>query len=157
MKDTRTTLMIKNIPNKYCLTSLVDDIDTNFRGKYDFLYLPIDFENACNLGYAFINFIEPMHILLMYELYEAKRWKKFNSVKACHLSYAKLQGKFKLVSHFDKSSLVSKLESDKRPLVLTINEPYPAISVPDKYKSYFIKYYASSLHRFSFVRSEFNN
>lgn len=157
MKDTRTTLMIKNIPNKYDLASLVDDIDKHFRGKYDFLYLPIDFENTCNLGYAFINFIEPMHILLMYELYEAKRWRKFNSVKACHLSYAKLQGKFKLISHFEKGSLVGKLEVDKRPLVLNITEPYPAITVPEKYKSYFIKYYANSVHRFTFVKIENSN
>lgn len=146
--------MIKNIPNKYDLSTLVDEVDQNFRGKYDFLYLPIDFENNCNLGYAFINFIEPMHILLMYELYEAKRWRKFKSVKACHLSYAKFQGKFKLISHFEKSPIISNLDIDKRPLVLNITEPYPSIVVPDKYMNYFKMYYASSLHRFTFVKSE---
>ncbi|XP_052181732.1 protein MEI2-like 2 isoform X2 [Diospyros lotus] len=43
-EDTRTTLMIKNIPNKYTSKMLLAAIDENHRGNYDFLYLPIDFK-----------------------------------------------------------------------------------------------------------------
>ena len=35
--------MIKNIPNKYNSRSLLEEININFRGKYDFFYLPLDF------------------------------------------------------------------------------------------------------------------
>jgi hypothetical protein len=42
-KDRRTTLMIKNIPNKYNSLSLLEEINVNFKGKYDFFYLPLDF------------------------------------------------------------------------------------------------------------------
>lgn len=54
--DSRTTLMIRNIPNKYTQKILMQTIDAQgFYGKYDFFYLPIDFKNRCNVGYAFIN------------------------------------------------------------------------------------------------------
>lgn len=57
--DRRTTVMVKNIPNKYTIQLLKDLIDKNHANSYDFLYLPIDFKNKCNMGYAFINFVEP--------------------------------------------------------------------------------------------------
>ena len=43
-KDMRTTLMIKNIPNKYTQKMLLRKIDVNSKRHYDFLYLPIDFK-----------------------------------------------------------------------------------------------------------------
>ncbi|PKI33966.1 hypothetical protein CRG98_045644, partial [Punica granatum] len=43
-EDNRTTLMIKNIPNKYPSKMLLAAIDECHRGTYDFIYLPIDFK-----------------------------------------------------------------------------------------------------------------
>jgi len=40
--DGRTTLMIKNIPNKYTIQSLAEEIDRDHANCYDFLYLPCD-------------------------------------------------------------------------------------------------------------------
>lgn len=43
-KDGRTTLMLRNIPNKYTRDMILDEIDSlNFKKKYDFFYLPIDY------------------------------------------------------------------------------------------------------------------
>lgn len=43
-KDKRTTVMLRNIPNKYTLQNVVDEINSSFWGKYDYINLPIDYE-----------------------------------------------------------------------------------------------------------------
>ncbi|KAK4787602.1 hypothetical protein SAY86_011435 [Trapa natans] len=107
-EDTRTTLMIKNIPNKYTSKMLLTAIDENHRGTYDFLYLPIDFKNKCNVGYAFINMLSPAHIIPFYKNFNGKKWEKFNSEKVASLAYARIQGKAALVAHFQNSSLMNE-------------------------------------------------
>ncbi|KAI3410295.1 uncharacterized protein J3R85_018848 [Psidium guajava] len=110
-EDIRTTLMIKNIPNKYTSKMLLAAIDENHKGTYDFLYLPIDFKNKCNVGYAFINMVSPSHIIPFFKTFNGKKWEKFNSEKVASLAYARIQGKVALVSHFQNSSLMNE---DKR-------------------------------------------
>lgn len=43
VKDGRTTVMIKNIPNKYTRNLLYEEINEEHENTYDFLYLPFDF------------------------------------------------------------------------------------------------------------------
>ena len=83
--------MIKNIPNKYTQKMLLTTIDEKFRGTYDFFYLPIDFKNKCNVGYAFINMVRPEHIVPLVQKLDRKKWEKFNSEKVCNISYARIQ------------------------------------------------------------------
>ncbi|KAI4336395.1 hypothetical protein L6164_014928 [Bauhinia variegata] len=110
-EDNRTTLMIKNIPNKYTSKMLLAAIDEQCRGTYDFLYLPIDFKNKCNVGYAFINMIDPGQIIPFHQAFNGKKWEKFNSEKVASLAYARIQGKSALIAHFQNSSLMNE---DKR-------------------------------------------
>ncbi|ESQ40664.1 hypothetical protein EUTSA_v10012619mg [Eutrema salsugineum] len=110
-EDSRTTLMIKNIPNKYTSKMLLAAIDEYCKGTYDFLYLPIDFKNKCNVGYAFINLTEPENIVPFYKAFNGKKWEKFNSEKVASLAYGRIQGKSALIAHFQNSSLMNE---DKR-------------------------------------------
>ncbi|KAM0907159.1 hypothetical protein ACQ4PT_016307 [Festuca glaucescens] len=107
-EDSRTTLMIKNIPNKYNCKLLLAVIDENHRGTYDFVYLPIDFKNKCNVGYAFINMTDLQHIIPFYKTFNGKRWEKFNSEKVASLAYGRIQGRSDLISHFRNSSLMTE-------------------------------------------------
>jgi len=43
-KDKRTTIMLRNIPNKYTLSNLVEEINQVYLGKIDYINLPIDYE-----------------------------------------------------------------------------------------------------------------
>ena len=140
-KDLRTTLMIKNIPNKYTISSFLDEINTYFKFTYDIFYLPIDYVNKCNLGFAFINFVEPFHIILFHELYSGKKWKKFNSDKICELLYAKFQGKKELIRHFEKGKVLLFESEEKRPLILATPNPLPKINLPYYFFDLFIKIY----------------
>jgi len=81
--EMRTTVMIKNIPNKMCDVDLQNYIAQVCPRRIDFMYLRIDFKNGkhlvipifclvliivifslgCNVGYAFVNFITVQDLL----------------------------------------------------------------------------------------------
>lgn len=82
--------MIKNIPNKYDQTTLLNEIDKNHSFRYDFFYLPIDFGNHANVGYAFVNFVHPLFILDFYQEFNGRRWAKYNSPKIGLIKYGRL-------------------------------------------------------------------
>ena len=99
----KTTLMIRNIPNKYTKKLFLEELNRVFEGKFDFFYLPIDQTYDCNIGYAFINFVNLDTIETFYWEYHGKRWERFNSKKVCMISYARLQGLEELVRSFINS------------------------------------------------------
>ncbi|CAG9334040.1 unnamed protein product [Blepharisma stoltei] len=123
-EEKRTTIMIKNIPNKYTQQMLLDSIDKHFAKTYDFFYLPIDFKNKCNVGYAFINFLDPYTIIEFYKEYNGKRWERFNSEKICALAYARIQGRQGLIQHFQCSSVMNQDDIKVKPLILQINPQF---------------------------------
>merc|ERR1719357_1531578 len=56
-----TTVMIRSLPQSYTRQTLLELLDAEgFSGRYDFVYLPIDFTSAVNLGYCFINALTPV-------------------------------------------------------------------------------------------------
>ena len=120
--ELRTTLMIRNIPNKYTQMSVLEEINVNHEGLYDFFYLPIDFKNKCNVGYAFINFIDPIHIAKFYNEFNGSRWKNFNSEKVCAVAFARIQGKTSMIARFQNSSLLEK-DNEYRPLLFYSSGP----------------------------------
>ncbi|XP_071731802.1 protein MEI2-like 4 isoform X2 [Rutidosis leptorrhynchoides] len=121
-EDCRTTLMIKNIPNKYSSTMLLAAINEHNQGTYDFLYLPLDFKNKCNMGYAFINMTDPLQIVKFHKSINGKKWEKFHSGKVACLAYARIQGKAALIAHFQESSLLNE-DTCCHPILFTTDGP----------------------------------
>ena len=97
-KDLRTTVMIRNIPIKYT-DNILNETFKEFHGKYDCLYMPYDHEKKGNKGYAFINFVNPLHILLFYEKFNGEKWVHFESSKICELNMAHFQGINEIQKH----------------------------------------------------------
>lgn len=79
---------------------MLKEINKNHHGKYDFFYMPIDFASKANVGYFFLNFVNPLYILDFFNEYNDRRWPKFKSPKVCHIVYARIQGLDELVKHF---------------------------------------------------------
>ena len=113
---------------------LLAAVDAVLAGGYDFFYLPIDFKNKCNVGYAFVNVTHPSLIPALHARFHGARWDRFNSEKVCELAYARIQGKAALVTHFQHSSL---LHEDKRcrPLLFRAAGPDGRAGEPEPFPS----------------------
>jgi len=85
----QTTLMLRNIPNVYTLDSLLELLDQQgFQGRYNFVYLPIDFRTCVNLGYAFVNCVSDAYATdLMESLHGFSNWV-CETQKVCNVSWA---------------------------------------------------------------------
>ena len=129
--DTRTTVMIRHIPNKYSYQNILDEINVVCKDKYDFFYLPLDSENNCNLGYSFINFIHPLHIIYFYSIFKSRKWFYYNSYKECDLTYAKYQGKYELTNNIEKN-MGKEIDKGKKPMIFEVKCP-PKIDLFNQY------------------------
>ncbi|XP_010415364.1 PREDICTED: protein terminal ear1 homolog [Camelina sativa] len=119
-RDRRTTVMIKNIPNKYTQRLFLKMLDTHCNdcnqkvikegnktpmSSYDFVYLPIDFSNKCNVGYGFVNMTSPEAVWRLYKTFHNQHWGVFNTRKICEVTYARIQGLESLKEHFKNARL----------------------------------------------------
>lgn len=80
-EDPRKTLMVRNIPNKYTAQMLIRTFDGIVPGGVDFIYLPMDSKNSCNVGYAFINVSAQPKVQVLYDVLHNKKWDRVNSLK----------------------------------------------------------------------------
>ena len=62
--------------------ALKNIIDIACFGTYDFIYLRIDFNSGCNVGYAFINFTDANGMLMLIDRIERRFWPGFKDRKS---------------------------------------------------------------------------
>lgn len=85
-----TTVMLRNVPNGYKRDMLLELLDSHgFQGRYDFVYLPMDFRNGVNLGYAFVNLLKHKDALDFTEEFQGfSAWAQSDSAKVCEVSWS---------------------------------------------------------------------
>lgn len=79
--DKRTTVMIKDVPNKLSRGELVHILRDVVPNEFDFVYLRFDFNNHCNVGYAFVNFTSTHSLLTFVDRKAGRKWNMFASEK----------------------------------------------------------------------------
>merc|ERR1719375_755052 len=136
---TFTTVMFRNIPNKYTREMLVAQLEQDLKGQFDFVYLPIDFKNRCNVGYAFINFrtIEACEIFMLnFNGVEVRKCLPgLNSRKVTEVTPARVQGFDDNVQRLRNSPVMRELAHHPEWMPLIFDEngvqmPFPTPERP---------------------------
>mmetsp|Transcript_89077 Transcript_89077/g.238536 ORF Transcript_89077/g.238536 Transcript_89077/m.238536 type:complete len:681 (-) Transcript_89077:264-2306(-) len=106
--DWRTTLMVKNIPNRMSQERLGEIFDRVVQGRYNCLILPLDPNRGYNTGFAFINFMDCQSIIPFYQAFHGRPWSSTEdhkgSTKVIELRYSSCQGTSKLLKRWGPSS-----------------------------------------------------
>jgi len=112
-----TTLMIRNIPNRYSQSELLAEIrEAGFDNKFDFFYLPMDHETHANFGYAFINFVDEREVDPFTKRFNGLKLNRFTSNKIIQIVPAQLQGFQANLQHYCKKAVCTDDNIDYRPL-----------------------------------------
>jgi RNA recognition motif-containing protein len=112
-----TTLMIRNIPNRYTQSELLNEIrESGFDNKFDFFYLPMDHETHANFGYAFINFLDDREVDPFTTRFNGLKLNRFTSNKIIQIVPAQLQGFQANLQHYCKKAVCTDDNIDYRPL-----------------------------------------
>lgn len=134
-----TTVMLRNIPNKYTREMLVKQLCVDFNGLFDFMYLPIDFKNKCNVGYGFINFRTQDATEYFVKCFHGVDVRKclpgLNSKKIVEVTPARVQGLGENVRRLRNSPVMNQLADHPEWMPLLFNddgieEPFPSPDQP---------------------------
>jgi len=116
-----TTLMIRNIPNRYTQRELIIELEAlGFTGTFDFLYVPLDKGTMSNVGYAFVNFIDPANAAKCMQAFHGYRFKRHRKVsgKIAAVSIAHIQGLEANLAHYKNAAVNTAKMKQRRPLVM---------------------------------------
>lgn len=122
--------MFRNVPLNYTRRMFLGLLDAEgFAGRYDFAYLPMDFNTACGLGYAFLNMRNHSDAVRIKEHFHGfTRWSMPSS-KVCGVVWSEpYQGLAEHIRRFRNSPVMHPSVSDEyRPVLLKqgMRVPFP--------------------------------
>lgn len=113
------TVMMRNLPNKYTQHMLLDELGINkfrLQSEFDFFYLPMDHYSAVNLGYCFINFVDPCVANAFAAAFQGRRMRHFNSQKTIVVMPASMQGYEKNYAYYSSTRVAQADDPQYRPI-----------------------------------------
>jgi hypothetical protein len=130
-KETRTTVMMRDLPESFTRTSLLKLLgDQGFFGRFNFLYLPVDFKRQQNLGYALINLVSSSEALRFCRHFDGFSGWDVPTERICKVSWCSpQQGLEAHVERYRNSPVMhASVPEEWRPLLLTHGVPivFPA-------------------------------
>lgn len=137
LDSTRTTVIMRNIPNNYTREMLLNLLDSEgFARKYDFVYMPVDFNTQAGLGYAFVNLVSPAWAQAFWTHLEGFQNWALPSEKVCALNWScPLQGFEAHVERYRNSPVMHEAMPDAwKPVIFIRGErlPFPPPTKPIK-------------------------
>mmetsp|Transcript_13302 Transcript_13302/g.31588 ORF Transcript_13302/g.31588 Transcript_13302/m.31588 type:complete len:422 (-) Transcript_13302:119-1384(-) len=122
-EDSRTTVMVRNIPKACSREAFVELlVPCGLGDRYTFFYMPFDKRRNIHCGFAFINFRAPSDVLVLCERMTPSFWRAYlnrghlTAATMPAVSYARLQGQDQLTKHFSLSAVMRDSDARKRPV-----------------------------------------
>jgi len=129
VRDERTTVMLRNMPNNYTRAMVLELLESNgFDSRtYDFLYLPIDFRTNVALGYAIVDLVHPNLVERFWKVFDGFSSWAFPSRKVCFVSWCEPnQGKQAHMMRYRNSPVMhSSVPDEYKPLLLKSGRRIP--------------------------------
>merc|ERR1712137_908613 len=102
-----TCRMIRNIPNDYTRDNFLDLLNVH-NIAYNFVYLPMDWNKAANLGYAFVNLVSHEEALRTGRVLSGFSAWKVQSQKVCDVVWGKpnLQSLHRISDKFRNNAIM---------------------------------------------------
>jgi len=102
-----TCRMVRNIPNDYTSQDLLDLLNA-YNIAHDFVYLPMDWNKAANLGYAFVNLVSHDEALRTARVLSGFTGWKVQSQKVCDVVWGKanLQSVQRIIEKFRNHTIM---------------------------------------------------
>jgi len=124
--ETSTTLALRNIPKSYTRSMLLDLLDEDFAGQYDFVYLPSDFKCLAVYGYAFVNFAShEVAEEVRLQLDGFSEWMLPHN-KCMDVSWSEVQGLEHHVERYRNSPVMhDSVPDDARPVIFSSGQRIP--------------------------------
>ncbi|CAK0819376.1 unnamed protein product [Prorocentrum cordatum] len=89
-----TTLMLRNVPRRYTQEQLLGEIEAviGSTADFNFLHMPWDLRNSCNVGYAFLNCCDAEGAKRCREVLDGYHFCMSAKQKQCNVFDAHIQG-----------------------------------------------------------------